>query len=467
MYYFNPGNYPVNCFPPCIQQAILTMHAQTKAPVEIVAASVLAVLATATQHIAHVRRPSGQTSPLSLALLTLAASGDRKTSSDDAAFVAIRTFEKAQADQHRAALKRHEVELIAWKAQRDGIALQIKQYTAKGAQTEDLVAQLMELQEKKPLPPSSTRLIYADTTPEALALGLHNNSKSAALVSNEASRLLFGPAMSNLSMLSELWSGNSVPIDRVSAESFLLDALLTTSLMVQPSEFERYLRTKNAHMRGSGYLARCLVARPISIQGYRELVQGEFVATEDIKRFHERIAELLQINHTRPTGDMISFDPEASYAWTAFFNETETHQKPGCVYADITDFASKIADNASRISAIFSIYENKDTVDYLSTCQAIAICNWYLTQFKVIFGTQSNITEEQQDAMMLEKWVNGCQRATDGFVYIERSKILQLGPNRLRNRERLHRALALLGYHGRVTQWKHGRKTIVKFSPWS
>lgn len=467
MYYNNPGNYPVHCFPPGIRQAILAIHAQTKAPLEIVAASVLAVLATATQHLARVQRPTGQIAPLSLALLTLAGSGDRKTSSDEAAFVAIRAFEKTQAEKHLAALEHHEAELMAWKAQRDGIALQIKQYTAKGEPTEPLVAHLKELQSKKPTRPQIIKLIYADTTPEALAVGLHKNSPCAALVSNEASRLLFGPAMSNLSMLSELWSGSHVPIDRVSAESFVLDGLLTSSLMLQPSEFERHQRIRGEHMRGSGYLARCLVARPFSIQGFREIVPGEFTAVDDTKRFHERISELLQTNNAHPTGHVLGFDQTATWSWTAFFNETESQQKQGWNYADIGDFASKIADNAARIAAIFSLYEGiTDRIDQTSIHQAIEISKWYLMQFKMIFGTSFKLPEEQQDAMMLEQWVNRVPREADGFIYIDRSKIMQFGPNMLRNRERLSRALGWLEFQRRATQWRHGRKTVVKFTPW-
>ncbi|MFG6455886.1 YfjI family protein [Roseateles sp. BYS96W] len=468
MYFNNPGNYPVYCFPAGIRQAILAMHAQTKAPLEIVGASVLAVLATATQHIARVQRPSGQIAPLSLALLTLAASGDRKTSSDDVAFVAIRAFEKAQADQRRSALERHEAELMAWKAQRDGVALQIKQYTAKGEPTEPLVSQLKELQSKKPTHPQVVKLVYADTTPEALSVGLHKNSASAALLSNEASRLLFGPAMSNLSMLSELWSGSSVPIDRVSAESFVLEALLTSSLMLQPSEFNRFQKTRGEHMRGSGYLARCLVSRPLSIQGFREIFPGEIIAVDDTERFHDRITELLRTNNTRPTGNVIGFNQHAACSWTAFFNETESQQKQGWFYADIADFASKIADNAARIAAIFSIYEGiTDFIDQTSIHQAVEISKWYLAQFKMIFGTQFKLPEEQQDAMMLEQWVNRVPRAMDGFIYIDRSKIMQFGPNPLRNREKLNRALGWLEFHGRATQWRHGRKTVVKFTPWA
>lgn len=468
MYYFNPSNFPIHCIPLGIRQVILAIHAQTKAPLEIVVASVLAVLATAIQHILRVRRPSGQISPASLALLTFAVSGDRKSTSDNAAFVAIKEFEKSQANLHRKALSRHEAELIAWKAQRDGISSKIKQIAANGESTEALAAQLFELHDKKPTRPKETKILYANTTPQALAAGLHKNSSSAALVSNDASGLLFGPTMSNLSMYCELWSGDSIRVDRIGTDSFVLDAhVLSASLMVQPSEFERHQKTKGSHMRGSGYLARCLTSWPLSIQGFRELVPGEFIPTADTERFHQRITELLQTNSAQPTGDVISFDQAAAWAWTEFFNETESHQKQGLIYADIGDFASKIADNASRIAAIFSCYEGRtDSINLESTQQAIELAKWYLAQFKMAFGTPYKISEEQQDAMALEQWAIKSPREVDGFIYIDKSKIMQFGPNPIRNRDRLNRALAWLEFHGRATQWRSNRKTVVKFSPW-
>lgn len=469
LYYANPRNYPIQLFPDGIRQAILTMHAQTKAPLEINAASVLATTSLATQHLSLVRRPTGQISPISLALLTLAASGDRKSSSDDVAFVAIRAHETAQAEQHRQAMERYDVDFIAWKAQRDGIALQIKFCTAKGKPTEALLAQMTELLSRKPSRPKFTKLVYADATPEALAFGMYRNSPSAALVSNEASKLLFGPTMSNLAMFSELWSGGEVTIDRVSSESFVLkNNVLTTSLMVQPSEFDRYLKTRGAHMRGSGYLARCLVARPQSIQGFREIFPGELIPTEDTDRFHTRITELLRTNGSHLTGHAITFNEQAGWEWTNFFNEIERNQRQNQIYADIGDFASKIADNASRLAAIFNHYEgNGDLITLDSTRRAVEICKWYLSEFKMIFGDQYQATEEQQNAMALDQWAAKLGRAADGFVYIDRSKIMQFGPNRLRSRALLSKTLEYMALCGRAAWWMDGRKTVVRFSPWS
>lgn len=468
IYFSNPRCFPIFHFPLGMQRAILAIHAKTKAPLEIVAASTLAAAAIATQHLARSRRPSGQISPISLAILTLGGSGDRKTSADEYAFAAIKAFEKSQAEHHRGAVDQYEIDLLAWRAHRDGIILQIKQFASKNKPTDALIEKLKILNDQKPTTFQKTKILYADTTPEALAISLNSNSPSAALVSNEAARLLFGPAMSNLSLLSELWSGGSVSIDRVTSPSFTLDNhLLTTSLMIQPSEFERYMKAKGAQMRGSGYLARCLPTCSQSLQGFRENLPGEFVPEGDIDCFHQRITDLLQINNARPTGRVISFDLQAASTWTEFFNEIERNQRQYHIYADIGDFASKIADNAARIATIFCLYEGMaDFVEWVHIQQAIEICKWYLAEFKMLFGAQIEVPEEQKNATALEQWASNLLREADGFVRIERSLIMQYGPNRIRSREQLNKTLNFMKMYGRATEWKSGRKVMVTLGRW-
>lgn len=466
-YFNNPGNYPLDCIPEELRQAILAIHAKVKAPIEIVAASVLSVASIGAQHLARVKRPTGQISPMGLSLLTLAASGERKTSADDVALVPIRAFEARMAEQYKRSMADYETEIIAWRAHRSGFLQQIKKNAANGTSDHDLVSQLRALQDTKPIHPRLTRILYSDTTPQALALGLYKNSGSAALQSNEASKLLFGAAMDNLAQYSELWSSGSTTVDRVTFESFALhDVALTISLMVQPSEMDRYLSRKGSHMRGSGFLARCLASRPISIQGFREILSGEFHETGAIDRFHERITELLGTNNAQPTDHVICFDDRAAVIWANFFNEVERLQQPWGLYSDITDFASKIADNAARIAAIFCCYDRQsDAIGAEHIQHAAAICRWYLAQFKMIFGSASQISVEQQDATLLEQWLMSFRPHNDGFIYVEKSFIQQRGPNRLRSRGRLHSALQCLGLSGRLSEFLDGKKRVIQFVP--
>jgi Protein of unknown function (DUF3987) len=87
-------------------------------PVGLAAQSVLAVASLASQAHADVLLPFGQTRPLSLFFVTIAGSGDRKSTADKEASRAIVRHEIKLRDDHREAMKLWSVEQAAWEAQR-------------------------------------------------------------------------------------------------------------------------------------------------------------------------------------------------------------------------------------------------------------------------------------------------------------------------------------------------------------
>ena len=74
--------YPVQALGPVLSAGALAIARKIQAPVAMAAQSVLAVAALAAQAHADVQLSYGQSRPLSLALVTVASSGDRKTSTD-------------------------------------------------------------------------------------------------------------------------------------------------------------------------------------------------------------------------------------------------------------------------------------------------------------------------------------------------------------------------------------------------
>ena len=73
--------FPIAALSPRIQNAALSIHAATQAPMDICANAVaFAGACLATQPLADVRLPTGEVKPLSLYFVTVAKSGERKTS---------------------------------------------------------------------------------------------------------------------------------------------------------------------------------------------------------------------------------------------------------------------------------------------------------------------------------------------------------------------------------------------------
>jgi putative DNA primase/helicase len=252
-----PEPYPLDALPDTVRAAVFEVQRFTKAPIPLVASSSLAALSLAIQAHADAKRAEKLHGPVGLFLLTIADSGERKSTCDGFFMKAIRDYDARQADAAKPILKNYKAAIESWEAERDGIIVAIKQAakTAKPVNGKDirvLRAELAEHQHQQAEPPRIPRLIYADATPEALAYGLAHYWPSGGVVSAEGG-LVFGShgmgkdsIMRNLAMLNQLWDGNHLIIDRRTTESFTVKGVrLTMALQVQePTLREFFIRVE-------------------------------------------------------------------------------------------------------------------------------------------------------------------------------------------------------------------------------
>jgi hypothetical protein len=100
-----PGvDYPVKSLGP-LRAAVEAVHGFTQAPVAIPAASALAVASLAVQGFADVETLGGF-APVSLYFLTVAQSGERKSSCDKPLLKGLREYEREQSEAYAAAFKK-------------------------------------------------------------------------------------------------------------------------------------------------------------------------------------------------------------------------------------------------------------------------------------------------------------------------------------------------------------------------
>ena len=250
-----PEPYPLDALPLPIRAAVEEVAGFVKAPVPMVASSALAALSLAIQAHVDAKRAEKLHGPVGLFLLTIADSGERKSTCDGFFTRAIRDYEEAQAEATKPILKDHRAAIEAWEAKRGGVKESIRQLAKAGKPTASMESALRDLEHDKPEPPRIPRLLYADATPEALAYGLAKQWPSGGVVSAEAG-IVFGShgmgkdsVMRNLGLLNQLWDGTSLTIDRRSTESFTVrGARLTVALQVQ----EPTLREFFDSIRGAG-----------------------------------------------------------------------------------------------------------------------------------------------------------------------------------------------------------------------
>jgi len=90
--------YPIEALPNSVRDAVDEVHGFVKAPFPLVAASAISAISLALQAHHDVERASALHSPIGLFLLTIADSGERKSTCDRFFTKAISNYEDAQPE---------------------------------------------------------------------------------------------------------------------------------------------------------------------------------------------------------------------------------------------------------------------------------------------------------------------------------------------------------------------------------
>jgi len=180
-----PKPYPLDALPPTVRAAVEEVQGFVKAPVPLVASSALGALSLAVQAHVDMKRAERLTGPVGVFLLTIAASGERKSTCDRLFFQAIRDYERHRAEAAETALKANQSFVNALEAKLTGLRIALTAATKDGKDTRPLEAALADLERQTPDAPRVPRLLYADVTPEQLKWNLAKVWPSAGVVSSE------------------------------------------------------------------------------------------------------------------------------------------------------------------------------------------------------------------------------------------------------------------------------------------
>jgi len=468
-----PELYPLDALPETIRNAVEEVAGFVKAPIPLVASSALAAVCLAIQAHIDVRREEKLEGPTGLFFLTIADSGERKSSCDGYFSRAIREYEAAMREEAQPLLAKYRSDLAAWEAKQSGVKDKIRQLAKDSKSTETLESDLHELELEKPDNPRFARLVYADITPEALAYDLSKKWPSAGLMSAEAG-LVFGShgmgkdsVMRNLALLNQLWDGSPLSVDRKSTDSFVVQgARLTVALQIQEPTLKNFFDRSGDLARGTGFLARFLVAWPESTQGKR-LFSPAPSSWPSLEKFDKRLRAILasplsltETGSLCPT--MLNFSPEAKKIWIDFHNAVERELASGGDLYDIRDVASKSADNAARLAALFYYFESGvGAIDIDSIQRASRIVAWHLSESQRFFGELA-LPQELADSVRLDSWL---------IKYAQKNQSLSL-PTRVaqrkspvRDKRRLNNAFEELESLGRIRVVQEGRRRVILMNP--
>jgi len=468
--------YPIDALPRIVRAAVDEVHGFVQAPVPLVASAAIGAVSLATQAHNDMKRAEKLSGPVGLFLLTIAESGERKSTCDGFFTQAIRQYEAEQAELAKPLQKDYRAALEAWKAEAAGITARISQEAKKGADTAVWRAKLRDLEHEMPEEPRVPRLRYEDATPEKLKWNLAKVWPSGGIVSSEAGSV-FGAhgmgkdsIMRNLATFDLLWDGADIATERRTTESFTVrGARLTIALQVQEATLRAFLLQSGELARGIGFLARCLVAWPESTQGFRPFMDAPN-AWPALGAFNRRMGLIL--NQGAPISEdgaltpaMLEFTTEAKAAWVAFHDRIERELCEGGILRDVRDVASKIADNASRLAALFHVFEGvPGTMVGADSFNAGArIAEWHLNESRRFFGELA-LPPGLANAARLEDWlVKRCHQK--GVDMVTTQEVQQFGPNLLRKIETIEAAALELAELGRLHVLKEGKRKCLAVNP--
>ena len=306
--------------------------------------------------------------PLSLNFLVIAQSGERKTAADKALGAMLGDWERERADALRDDIKRNRAALDGWAAEQEGFKAAIKSTVRKNPEEADKLGSGLWITPAKAR--RTHRAAAALRRRESAIAGLHvgPGHPSAALWSDEGGMVTGSHGMGKDSLLgfmaglNRLWDGGAIHHDRKQAQSVHLEGRrLTVSLMVQPLVLRELTARGGGLTRGSGFLARYLVAAPLSTMGAR-LYQEAPRGMPRLTAFHQSIRELLDASlplddQGRLALPVLGLSGGAFAIWRDYHDEIERQLKPLGNYTTVCDFAAKSADNAARIAGCLHVFE--------------------------------------------------------------------------------------------------------------
>ncbi|MGB0903851.1 MAG: DUF3987 domain-containing protein, partial [Mangrovicoccus sp.] len=306
----------------------------TAAPVALAAQSILSVASFAAQSLADVALKVGS-KPLSLILISVAESGERKSSCDKLALRGLRAFETDLDQQSQIACAKYKDDKNIYDSQRRAIL----------SGREDAAERRNDLEQlTEPKPPLAAQLILTDPTIEGLYKHFEVAHPSLAIFSDEGGQFIGGHGMSEDNKLetgaaiSVLWDGGDANRTRAGSDRSMTyrGRRVCCHLMIQPLIAEGFLGDKA--LRSQGLLSRMLVAYPESRIGTR-LEDPNRSSREDqtyfdtLEQFQALIKERLELgfmDHQRelsPRGLPLSADAQALYIH--FYNKIERAQAKG------------------------------------------------------------------------------------------------------------------------------------------
>ncbi|MGV2931038.1 DUF3987 domain-containing protein [Vreelandella venusta] len=460
------------------------MQMGNRAPLLLNVQAALAVGALVLQTQVSVERPNdGEVLPVSQLIIGIADSGERKSGIVDGFMAPVTVYLKAQKQKQIKAWQQYDEDIEVWRktfkrfkdmkseAYADRLMDEVEgEKISQGRKKKELPSlesierSIERLKQKEPIPPKQASIgILSDATPQAIPKFIKEQRvRSLGIVTAEGEEILTNGIKHKSSILNKGYSGEASQRYRVGEGDQSYDIPITVCIYVQPNIALNAFGGSDAKMRGTGTLARALVAFPASTQGTRLLQVPDDSnhnttpplayepTTNEIKTIKKHYSRWVSDKmyradkHSEDKRIKMILSREAQTWWHRGFNECETSVLPDGRYVDFRDHASKLPDQWLRVATIIHCYNNglagEISLNTLKT--AISWVNAFSAQFTQLFPT---VSKEDKEYLTLQNYLNEKRQMCR---YLPKSIITSNGP--LRPVSRLNIALEKMHQQGGI-----------------
>ena len=445
-------------------KASLAFSTHKQLPMEAVNVTILSVISILAQGIYDVEIPNGERSPISNNTMIIMPSGGGKSATLNPILAPILKLQEETQERVKKMQDDYLCDIEAWNIEKEILRKKMRVALEEGCDVKTEKRNLRKHNARKPEAPKEFRMVYENTTMDALFQGLQW-FPSAAIVTDEGISHLKGYASRDKGALNNAWDGKGAIINRVSRPSIHLDSNTRVSqlILIQPEPLMENIKSSD---RTTGLLARFIVCNIQDNSFPVFYTPSKPNDDESIIAMHNRLKSLtaqnLQLFYSKNFAKTIlRFTPEAQAHWYILANEIEQQKMQGGRFEHCKDHAAKLCKIICRTAASIHIFEEYEGDISLNTLRfAIDIICHFSTHFQTVFMAPP---QDIQDAQRLMEWVNHQRRFH--IRYIDYNHIRQAGPNCIRDKQRLRDAMLLLDSYGEVRVLMNGKKKIVDLMP--
>ena len=458
-----PTPYPINAFNGLLQNVVKAVAHYSQVPDAMAGQCVLGALAHMGQRFIDAPMGHGHM-PTSLMLITEGESGSGKTQAMGLTHFKIKEYERQQYTNYLD-------DVTTWES--DKAAL-------KGKEQATFI-------DENPKPKNPKNLFDDATIEPILDRFISGEMNNASWTTDEAGQFFNGHTMtgdtagSALSALTKLWSDGEVSRLRSQKSAYATpqtdahNVRMTLLLQGQRVVLEQALT--DPLMNGQGFLARALIACPPDLRGKRiwdnpQRRKDSPYDNPDLIEYWSRCHALLdplpasQPNDSTGTPQRIKIQWANQQAEQAFYEHMqaiENRQANGQTLEYLKAYASRMAENASRIAALMAFFDGRKVITTDDITRAFMLVE-YSTAERLRY-LDATPTGEQNDSEKLSSWLVDKVRGKNPPM-LNRTDAYNGAPKPMRkNNKILQNELDNLESMGHIKQTQDGKKKVIYINP--